>query len=74
MSQGALLSRCEQCGEEHNDGNWLICHQCAGPAFRAWYVGGALLKGESGVACGPSYVDACAIFSGLLGALTWRAA
>lgn len=74
-AQGSLFSVCDSCGEEHDDGNWMLCHACAGPAFRAWYVGGALLKGESWrPVCGPLYEEACAIFAGLLGALVWRAA
>lgn len=62
MSQDAMFRTCDGCGCEHDDGNWMLCHLCAGPAFRAWYVAGMV-----------SYGDACAIFAGLLGALLWRA-
>ena len=66
-----LFCRCAQCGEEHSDGPWLLCHFCGGPAFRAWYVGGALLEGETGITVGPCYRDACAIFSALIGVNLW---
>lgn len=70
-----ICSTCGKCGEEHFDGNWALCHSCAGPVFRAWYVGGALLEGErQGPTCGPLPEDATAIFTGLLGALAWRTA
>lgn len=74
-AQDSMFSVCDKCGAEHSDGNWAICHACAGPVFRAWYVGGALLKGESWrPVCGPDFAQASAIFAGLLGALVWRSA
>lgn len=72
---GALFSVCDGCGEEHSDGDWALCHACGGPVFRAWYVGGALLKGEAWrPVCGPLPEAASAIFAGLLGAMQWRSA
>ena len=61
MIQEALLHQCDRCLEWHDDGNWALCHCCANVAFRAWYCGGMVI-----------YLDAVAIFSGLLGKLIWR--
>lgn len=63
MKQESLLHQCEQCREWHDDGDWMLCHVCADPAFRAWYVGGLV-----------NYENACAIFAGLLAKLMWRPA
>lgn len=71
MSQGAFFSVCDNCGEEHSDGNWMLCHACAGPAFRAWYVAGWRCPASDCPVCGPNYADACAIFAGMVAAMLW---
>lgn len=62
----SLFAKCTKCGREHSDGDWAVCHECAGPVFRAWYCGGARMPGEHAPPCGPLPETAALLFGALI--------